>query len=209
MDKDIFETKLDKIRSKSHGKLVIKEYPTGSAHAGHFRALIEELKQKRNFTADLIIIDYLGICASQRVKNTAANSYTILGSVAEELRALGQEYDVPVLTAVQINRGGIESSDMDMTDTSDSMKIVHALDLYLGLIRTDELDELGQVLCKVLKNRYGNPNSKFVIGVDFGKSQWYEVEGSAQQGIQNVPDDKPVFDKSKFGKRMSTEGFKF
>ena len=213
MSRDIFETKIDKIRSKTTGKLVIKEYPTGSAHAGHFRALIEELRQKKGFKPDLVVIDYLGICSSQRVRNSAANSYTILGSVAEEIRSLGQEYDIPILTAVQINRSGIESSDMDMTDTSDSMKIVHALDLYFGLIRTDELDELGQVLVKVLKNRYGNSNGRFVLGVDLSKSQWYNVEASAQNisgaAKEATQDDVPAFDRTKFGKRVNSEGFKF
>lgn len=208
MSKDTFTTKVDKLRSKSLGKLVIKEYPTGSAHAGHFRALLEELKAKKKFKPALIVIDYLGICASQRVKNSAANSYTILGSVAEELRALGQEYDAPVLTGVQINRGGIDSSDMEMTDTSDSMKIVHSLDLYLGMVRTEELDELGQVMIKQLKNRYGDPSyyKKFVIGMDASKSQLYDVEQSAQRDISDSgQDDGPVFDRSKFGSRLRSE----
>lgn len=214
MNRDIFQTKIEKIKEKTHGKLIIKEYPMGAAHAGHFRALIEELKTKLGFIPELIVIDYLGICASQRVKNSTANSYTILGSVAEELRSLAQEYDVPVLTGVQINRGGIDSSDIDMTDTSDSMKIVHSLDLYIGFIRTDELDELGQILVKQLKNRYGDPNfyKKFVIGMDASKSMLYDVEQSAQNGISDSgtkDDDTPLFDKSKFGKRLNTEHFNF
>ncbi|MHB8123407.1 MAG: DnaB-like helicase C-terminal domain-containing protein [Desulfuromonadaceae bacterium] len=212
LDRDTFNTKIDKLKAKSIGKLIIKEYPTGSAHAGHFRALIEELKAKKNFKADLIVIDYLGICASQRVKNSSANSYTVLGSVAEELRSLGQEYDVPVLTGMQINRGGVDSSDMDMTDTSDSMKVVHSLDLYLGIIRTDELDELGQVMVKQLKNRYGDPNlyKRFVIGMDASKSLLYDVEQSAQDNINDSgqsQDDGPAFDKTRSGKRVSAEKF--
>lgn len=213
MSKDSFVSKLEKLREKQLGTLIIKEYPMGSAHAGHFRALVEELRAKKNFKPDLIVVDYLGICASQRIKNSAANSYTILGSVAEELRSLAQEYDVPVLTGVQINRAGIDSSDMDMTDTSDSMKIVHSLDLYFGFIRTDQLDELGQILVKQLKNRYGDPNyyKKFVIGMDASKSLLYDVEESAQKDIadsgQDDIDDYPVFDKSNFGSRMRLEGF--
>ena len=214
LERDAFGTKIDKIRNKTNGKLIIKEYPMGSAHAGHFRALIEELKVKRGFTADLIVVDYLGICASQRVKNATANSYTILGSVAEELRSLAQEYNVPVLTGVQINRGGIDSSDMDITDTSDSMKIVHSLDLYIGIVRTEELDELGQVMIKQLKNRYGDPGTykRFVIGMDASRSLLYDVEQSAQQGIHdsgqptNTP---PAFDQTRTGKRLNTESFKF
>lgn len=213
MSKDSFVSKLDKLKQKNLGTLIIKEYPMGSAHAGHFRALIEDLKAKKNFVPELIVVDYLGICASQRIKNSAANSYTILGSVAEELRSLAQEYDVPVLTGVQINRAGIDSSDMDMTDTSDSMKIVHSLDLYIGFIRTDQLDELGQILVKQLKNRYGDPNyyKKFVIGMDASKSLLYDVEDSAQENIsdsgQDDIEDYPVFDKSNFGSRMRLEGF--
>jgi replicative DNA helicase len=213
MTKATFKSKLDKLRERNLGTLIVKEYPMGSAHAGHFRALIEELKAKKNFKPDLIVVDYLGICASQRIKNSAANSYTILGSVAEELRSLAQEYDVPVLTGVQINRTGIDSSDMDMTDTSDSMKIVHSLDLYIGFIRTDQLDELGQILVKQLKNRYGDPNyyKKFVLGMDAAKSFLYNVEESAQKDIsdsgQDDIDDYPVFDRSDFGSRMKLEGF--
>lgn len=209
MDRDTFNTKLDKLRAKTNGKLVIKEYPMGSAHAGHFRALIEELKIKRAFTPDLIVVDYLGICASQRVKTNSANSYTIYGSVAEELRSLAQEYKLPVLTGVQINRAGIESSDIDMTDTSESMKIVHSLDLYFGFVRTEELDEMGQILVKILKNRYGEQGYKFVLGVDFSKSLLYDVEQSAQHGIhQTQPtNDEPLFDRSR--KPVNAEKFKF
>lgn len=216
LSKDAFQTKMDKLHAKTTGKLVVKEYPMGAAHAGHFRALIEELNTKRGFKPDLIIVDYLGICASQRVKNSSANSYTILGSVAEELRSLAQEYDVPLLTGVQINRGGIDNSDIDMTDTSDSMKIVHSLDLYFAMIRTEELDELGQVIIKQLKNRYGDPSyyKRFVVGVDFSMSKLYDVEQSAQKDLSDAgqktqDDDKPLFDKSSFGKRLNTEKLKF
>lgn len=210
LTRDVFETKLDKLRAKTNGKLVIKEYPMGSAHAGHFRALIEELKIKRAFTPDLIVVDYLGICASARVRNANANSYTIMGSVAEELRALGQEYNVPVFTGVQINRGGIDSSDIDMTDTAESLKIVFSLDLYIAMIRTEELDELGQVLVKVLKNRSGRAGEKFVLGIDLGKSMLYDVEQSAQRNINsgNRTHDEPLFDRSK-QKIVNSDKFKF
>lgn len=211
LDRDAFQTKIDKIKSKTMGKLIIKEYPTGSAHAGHFRALIEELKVKRRFKPDLIVVDYLGICASQRVKNSAANSYTVLGSVAEELRSLGQEYKVPVLTGIQINRGGIGNSDIDMTDTSDSMKIVHALDVYLAMIRTEELDELGQVMIKQLKNRYGDPGlyKRFVLGMDASKSLLFDVEQNAQKSFgDSNDDDTPLFDRSKT-KTVNADKFKF
>lgn len=209
IDADQFRTKLDKVRAKTQGKLIVQEYPMGSAHAGHFRALIEDLKIKRGFTPDLLVVDYLGICASQRVKNASANSYTVLGSVAEELRSLGQEFDIPVLTGVQINRGGIENNDIDMTDTSDSMKIVHALDLYVGMIRTEELDELGQILVKVLKNRYGEPGRKFVIGVDFAKSQLFDAEASAQQGYTNMKQQEQATPPWEPKRKVESDKFKF
>lgn len=214
LPKDVFDNRVEKIRNKTHGKLVIKEYPTSSAHAGHFRALIEELKTKKGFVPDLICVDYLNICASQRVKSINANSYTIMKSVAEELRALAVEYDLPLVTATQLNRGGIDSTDVDMTDTSESMGIVHALDFYFALIRTEELDELNQVLVKQLKNRYGDPGhyKRFVIGLDASKMKFYDVEQSAQQNIsdsgQSDDDDIPLYDKSKFGRKLNTDGFK-
>lgn len=211
LSKDVFDSRVDKIRNKTHGKLVIKEYPTSSAHAGHFRALIEELKAKKGFTPDLICVDYLNICASQRVKSINANSYTIMKSVAEELRALSVEYNLPLVTATQLNRGGIDSTDVDMTDTSESMGIVHALDFYFALIRTEELDDLNQVLVKQLKNRYGDPGhyKRFVIGLDASKMKFYDVEQSAQQNISDSgQDDIPLYDKSKFSKKLNTDGFK-
>lgn len=210
ISKDIFETRLKRVKSKTHGKLVIKEYPTSSAHAGHFRALIEELKQKKNFTPDLICVDYLNICASARIKAATANSYTIIKSIAEELRALAVEYSVPVLTATQLNRGGVGNSDVEMTDTSESMGSVHTFDLYFALIRTEELDELNQVMIKQLKNRYGDLGyyKRFVIGLDTSRMKFYDVEESAQKNIADSgqdEDDKPIFDKSKFGSRLKQE----
>lgn len=206
LPRDIFNTRVTKIKNKTQGRLIVKEYPTSSAHAGHFRALIEELKAKKGFAPDLICIDYLNICASQRVRNAMANSYTIMKSIAEELRALAVEYNVPLLTATQLNRGGIDSTDVDMTDTSESMGIVHALDMYFALIRTEELDELNQVLVKQLKNRYGDPGhyKRFVIGLDASKMKFYDVEQNAQKNLSDAgqDDDVPLFDKSKFGKRI-------
>jgi replicative DNA helicase len=216
LDKATFDSRVQRIRDKTQGRLVVKEYPTGSAHAGHFRALIEELKAKKNFVADLIVIDYINICASQRVRNSShANSYTIIKSIAEEIRAIAQEYQVPILSATQLNRGGIDSSDVEMTDTSESIGLVHSLDLYLALIRTEELDQLNQVLVKQLKNRYGDPNmyKRFVVGLDASRMKFYDVEQSAQKNISDSgkqeEDDAPMFDNSKFGKRLKTEGFIF
>lgn len=216
LDKDQFDSRIQKIRNKTQGRLVIKEYPTGSAHAGHFRALIEELKAKKNFVPDMIVVDYMNICSSQRIRNSQANSYTIVKSISEELRSLAIEYNVPVVTATQLNRGGVDNSDVGMTDTSESFGAVMTFDLYLALIRTDELDELDQILVKQLKNRYSDPskNNKFVVGLDTARMKFYELEQSAQNNISGGaddidPDDIPVFDKSKFGKRIKTEGFKF
>lgn len=198
-----FKSRVDGIKNKTQGRLIVKEYPTGSAHAGHFRALIEELKQKKNFIPDLIIVDYINICASQRIRaNAQANSYTLVKSIAEELRAIAQEYKVPMLTATQLNRGGIDSSDVEMTDTSESMGLVHSLDLYFALIRTEELDALGQVMVKQLKNRYGDPSKyrKFVLGLDAARMKFYDVEAGAQDDIadsgQSDDDDEPLFDRS-------------
>lgn len=185
LDKKTFTSRLDKIKEKTQGTLVVKEYPTGAAHAGHFRALLEELKAKQGFVPDLICIDYMNICASQRVRNSQANSYTIVKSIAEELRALAVEYNVPVLTATQLNRSGMASSDVEMTDTSESIGAVTAFDLYFALIRTEELDELGQVLVKQLKNRYSDLNTykRFVVGLDAAKMKFHDVEASAQENI--------------------------
>jgi replicative DNA helicase len=216
LDKATFDSRVQRIRDKTQGRLVVKEYPTGSAHAGHFRALIEELKAKKNFIPDLVVIDYLNICSSQRIRNSSnANSYTIIKSIAEEIRAIAQEYKFPILTATQLNRGGIDSSDVEMTDTSESIGLVHSLDLYLALIRTEELDQLNQVLVKQLKNRYGDPNmyKRFVVGLDASRMKFYDVEQSAQKNISDSgkqeEDDAPMFDNSKFGKRLKTEGFIF
>lgn len=216
LDKKTFNTRIDKIKNKTQGRLVVKEYPTGSAHAGHFRALIEELKAKKDFVPDLICVDYMNICASQRVRNTHANSYTIVKSIAEELRAIAVEYNVPILTATQLNRGGMGSTDVEMTDTSESIGAVAALDLYFAIIRTEELDELGQVLIKQLKNRYGDPNSykRFVVGLDSAKMKFFDVEASAQQNISNTGDEDEESDtvytvKPKLGKKVNTEEFNF
>lgn len=198
MSYESFTNKVDKLKSKTNGKLIIKEYPTGSAHAGHFRALIQELKLKKDFVPDVIVIDYLGICASQRVKNTGANSFTIIKSVAEELRSLAMEFDVPILTAVQVNRSGVNNSDVDMTNISESLGIAMTLDILIALIRSEELDALGQIMVKQIKNRYGSLDyyRKFVVGVDFGKMKLFDAEPEAQEGLADVGDteeDKPLF----------------
>jgi len=213
VDKKTFDSRLSKLAKKTHGKLIIKEYPTAGAHSGHFRALLEELKMKREFKADLVIVDYLNICASARIKHGAnVNSYTYIKSIAEELRGLGVEYNVPIMTATQVTRSGFNSSDVELTDTSESFGLPATADLMFALIRTEELDELNQVMIKQLKNRYNDPSyyKRFVLGIDRSKMKLYDVEESAQKGLSDTGQDlTPVFDKSAFGSRMKTEGFKF
>ena len=216
VDKPIFDSRLDKVRKKSHGKLIIKEYPTAGAHAGHFRALLEELKLKQEFTPDIIYIDYLNICSSQRLRYGAnVNSYTYVKTIAEELRGLAVEYNVPIVSATQTTRSGFTNSDPGLEDTSESFGLPATVDLMLALISTEDLESLGQIMVKQLKNRYNDPSyyKRFVIGVDRSKMKLYDVEVSAQTNIADSgQDDKPVFDKSDFGKRLTSEeytGFKF
>jgi len=215
VDKEIFDNRLGKIRKKSQGRLIIKEYPTAGAHAGHFRALLEELKLKQEFSPDIIYIDYLNICSSQRLKYGAnINSYTYVKTIAEELRGLAVEYDVPIMSATQTTRSGFTNSDPGLEDTSESFGLPATCDLMLALISTEELEDLGQIMVKQLKNRYNDPTyyKRFVVGVDRSKMKLYDVEISAQSNISDSGQDKdtgPVFDKSDFGKRLATEGFKF
>jgi hypothetical protein len=212
VDKSTFDNRMTKLSSKTQGKLIIKEYPTASAHSGHFRALIEELKLKKDFIPDLLVVDYLNICSSARLRMGASvNSYTFIKSIAEELRGLAVEYNIPALTATQVTRSGIGNSDIELTDTSESIALPATLDLFLALIRTEELDELDQIMVKQLKNRYSDPSSykRFVVGVDWSKMKLYDVEQSAQTGITDSgqDDDKPLFEKSKFGSRMKEEKY--
>jgi replicative DNA helicase len=221
LEKDIFENKIAKIKDKTHGKLIIKEYPTASAHSGHFRALLEELKLKRNFKPDIIMIDYLNICASSRIRAGASvNSYTLVKSIAEELRGLAVEYDVPIISATQTTRSGFSSTDVGLEDTSESFGLPATADFMFALISTEELEEMNQIMLKQLKNRYSDPNyyKRFVIGIDRSKMKLYNVEESAQTNISDAgkaDDDIPLFDKSGFGKRMKEQrqsdfsGFKF
>lgn len=213
VDKKTFDSRLSKIAAKTQGKLIIKEYPTAGAHSGHFRALLEELKMKREFKPDLVVIDYLNICASARVKaGSSVNSYTLIKSIAEELRGLAVEYNVPIMTATQVTRSGFNSSDVELTDTSESFGLPATADLMFALIRTEELDELNQVMIKQLKNRYNDPSyyKRFVVGIDRSKMKLYDVEESAQAGLSDSgqkKDSGPAFDKGKFGTGMKAEGF--
>lgn len=212
IDKKTFDTRLNKVQLKTRGKFIIKEYPTAGAHSGNFRALLEELKVKREFMPDLLIIDYLNICASSRLKMGASvNSYTYIKSIAEELRGLAVEYNVPILTATQVTRSGYNSSDVELTDTSESFGLPATADLMFAIIRTEELDELNQVMIKQLKNRYNDPSyyKRFVLGIDRAKMKLYDLEPSAQRDIMDSGQapDKPAFDNSKFGERSQEDGF--
>jgi hypothetical protein len=211
MTKDDFVTKLNNITSKTQGRLFVKEYPTGSAHVGHFRALIEELKVKQNFAPDLIVVDYLGICASSRMKmGGSVNSYSYVKAIAEELRGLAVEYNVPILTGAQMNRSGYENSDVDLTSTADSMGLVMTLDVFFALIRTDDLDLQNSIMVKQLKNRYSDPGrmKKFLVGLNRPRMTFYDLEDSAQlqvlpdaiapktyaPRVAPMPKDEPLFD---------------
>jgi len=213
VDKNVFDNRLDKIKQKSQGRLIIKEYPTAGAHAGHFRALLEELKLKQEFKPDIIYIDYLNICNSQRLRQGAnVNSYTFVKTIAEEIRGLAVEYAVPIVSATQTTRSGFTSSDPGLEDTSESFGLPATVDLMFALISTEELENLGQIMVKQLKNRYADPSyyKRFVIGVDRSKMKLFDVEVSAQTDLSDAgQDDTPVFDNSSFGSRMKTEGFKF
>jgi replicative DNA helicase len=216
IDKDLYSSRFSKVSKKTQGKLIIKEYPTAGAHAGHFKALMEELKQKKKFVPDMVVIDYLNICSSSRMKQGAnVNSYTYIKSIAEELRGLAVEYAVPILSATQTTRSGFSNTDVELTDTSESFGLPATVDFMFALISSEELEALNQLLVKQLKNRYGDPAyyKKFVIGVDRSKMKLYNLEAQAQQNIsESGQDTGPVFDKSDFGKRIKTEefeGFKF
>jgi replicative DNA helicase len=217
IDRDIYESRIAKITAKTKGKLIVKEYPTAGAHSGHFRALLEELKLKREFKPDIIFIDYLNICASQRMKQGGSiNSYTYIKSIAEELRGLAVEYNVPIVSATQTTRSGFTNSDPGLEDTSESFGLPATADFMFALVSNEELEGLNQIIVKQLKNRYNDPSfyKRFVIGVDRAKMKLYDVEASAQtlSDSGKNDDDEPMFDKSNFGRRQkaeSFEGFKF
>jgi len=203
LSKAEFETKVKKLSTKTQGKLIVKEYPPVSAHSGHFRALVNELKLKKSFTPDAIIVDYLNICASSRFKsNGQLNSYTIVKSIAEEIRSLAVEFNVPIISGTQSNRNSMASSDLNLSDTSESIGITHTVDYMFGLISTEELESLNQILVKQLKNRYGalDPYRRFTIGIDRAKMRLYDVEQEAQetlvQTVELEPEKKDF--KSKF-----------
>ena len=206
LSKDMFTTKVADLARKTTGKLIVKEYPTGSAHAGHFRALLNELKLKKQFVPDIIFIDYLNICASSRMKGMggAINSYNYIKAIAEELRGLAVEYDLPIFSATQTTRSGYSNSDVGLEDTSESFGLPATADLMFALISTEELERDGQIMVKQLKNRYNDPTNykRFVVGIDRSRMRLYDVDDSQQ----TLTDDTPVFDKTPAGKKF--EDFK-
>ena len=182
----MFGTKVTNLTRKTQGQLIIKEYPTASAHSGHFKALLNELALKKSFKPDIIFIDYLNICASSRYRaNANVNSYSYIKAIAEELRGLAVEANLPIVSATQTTRSGYGSSDVDLTDTSESFGLPATADLMFALISTEELEGLNQIMVKQLKNRYNDPTiyKRFVVGIDRAKMRLYDCEQSAQQDI--------------------------
>ena len=206
----MFETKVNNLAKKTQGTLIIKEYPTASAHSGHFKSLLNELALKKSFRPDIIFIDYLNICASSRYSKMGnVNSYSYIKAIAEELRGLAVEANVPIVSATQTTRSGFGSSDVELTDTSESFGLPATADLMFALISTDELEELGQIMVKQLKNRYNDPTiyKRFIVGIDRAKMRLYDCEQTAQDDLldnkqqeEYTYEDKP---------KKSFDGFKF
>ncbi len=205
MPKDLYDSKLNKIEGKTKGKLIIKEYPTASAHSGHFRALLNELSLKKSFKPQVIFIDYLNICGSSRFKGGNISSYFYIKAIAEELRGLAVEFDVPIFSATQTTRTGFVSTDIGLEDTSESFGLPATADFMFALMSNEELEQLGQMKVKQLKNRYNDPaiNRSFIIGVDKAKMRLYDTENSAQNIVgsnqtkekENYPSPEESYDK--------------
>ena len=210
LPKPMFDKKVKKISSKTQGQLIIKEYPTASAHSGHFKALLNELALKKSFKPDIIFIDYLNICASSRYRaNTSVNSYSYIKAIAEELRGLAVEANVPILSATQTTRSGFASSDVDLTDTSESFGLPATADLMFALISTEELEGLNQIMVKQLKNRYNDPTifKRFIVGIDRAKMRLYDCEQKAQEDVLDSG-TKEEYNEEKVPKKTFAE-FKF
>ena len=199
LPKDVYDKKIARVKNKTTGKLIVKEYPTACAGSANFRHLLNELKIKKNFVPDIIYIDYLNICMSSRIKHGAnVNSYTLIKAIAEELRGLAVEFNVPIVSATQTTRSGYSNSDVGLEDTSESFGLPATADFMFALVKqSEEMADLNQIVVKQLKNRYGDPNinSRFIVGVDRSKMRLYDVENSAQEDLL----DGPVMDNTKFG----------
>ena len=200
--RQIFENKVTSLQSKTDGRLHIKEYPTATAHAGHFDALLKELQLKKNFKPDIVFIDYINICTSQRYRaGSNVNSYTVVKAIAEELRGLAVKHNVPIVSATQTTRSGYQSTEVSLTDTSESFGLPATADLMFALISSDELEQMGQIMVKQLKNRYNDLNfhKKFVVGIDRAKMRLYDVEQTAQDDIlESEPTFKHTDEEPKF-----------
>ena len=205
LPKEMYDRKIKRVRDKTKGKLIIKEYPTASAHVGHLRHLLQELNLKKDFIPDMVFIDYLNICASSRVRpGGQVNTYSYVKSIAEEMRGLAVEFDVPIMSATQTNRTGFVSTDIGLEDTSESFGLPATADFMFAVMSTEELQELDQIMIKQLKNRYNDPtyNRRFVLGIDRAKMRLYDCEQSAQD---ELIDTGPVMDNSETGARMQSE----
>lgn len=212
LPRQMFETKVTNLAKKTQGTLIIKEYPTASAHSGHFKSLLNELSLKKSFKPDIIFIDYLNICASSRYKsNLSVNSYSYIKAIAEELRGLAVEFNVPIVSATQTTRSGYGNSDVELTDTSESFGLPATADLMFALISTEELEQLGQIMVKQLKNRYNDPTiyKRFIVGIDRAKMRLYDCEQTAQNDILDNGQDDEYNDNEDKKPKKSFEGFKF
>jgi len=204
--KEAYISRIERLKKKTQGKLIVKEYPTASAGAGHFRHLLNELRMKKDFIPDIIYIDYLNLCSSSRMKlGASVNSYTYIKAIAEELRGLAIEFDLPIFSATQTNRTGFGNSDVGLEDTSESFGLPQTADFMIAAISGEELESLGQLLIKQLKNRYNDPalHRRFVIGVDRSRMKLFDVEQSAQENV--MKDTGPVMDNTSFGAGMKRE----
>jgi hypothetical protein len=213
LSKDAYDKRIVKLREKTVGKLIIKEYPTAAASVTHFRTLLNELNLKKSFVPDIIFVDYLNICCSSRIKTGSnVNSYTYVKAIAEELRGLAVEFGVPIVSATQTTRSGYTSSDPGLEDTSESFGLPATADLMFALISSEELEELGQIMVKQLKNRYSDPTQykRFSLGIDRAKMRLYDVEQSAQDDIIDSGKDKPLntFGNREMKAKKAFEGFK-
>jgi len=214
LTREAYDSRIARVKTRTTGKLIVKEYPTASAGSAHFRHLLNELRLKKNFKPDVIYIDYLNICMSSRVKYGAnVNSYTLVKAIAEELRGLAVEFNVPVMTATQTTRSGFSNSDVGLEDTSESFGLPATADFMFALISTEDLEELGQLMVKQLKNRWGDVGApkRFVVGIDRSKMRLFDAEESAQQGIMGSPsgnkknNDVALMDDTAFGGRLEDE----
>ena len=205
LPKAMYKKKIKRVQEKTKGKLIVKEYPTASAHSGHVRHLLQELDLKKSFKPDIIFIDYLNICASFRIRpGSNMNTYTYVKAIAEEMRGLAVEFNVPIMSATQTNRAGFVSTDIGLEDTAESFGLPATADFMFALISTEDLQELDQIMVKQLKNRYNDPtyHRRFVLGVDRAKMRLFDCEQSAQDELVDIG---PVMDKTATGERIAAE----